>query len=96
MTRKRKMTNFDKIRSMTKPELARWLSKTGSQDDSAWLNWFDDNYCKKCAPVIREEDGRAVRYAYCELSDMCCKLGKEAPPADYDLAMLWLDEECGI
>lgn len=94
MIKKTKMTNLDKIRSMTKSELARWLANVRSQDDSTWSNWFDDNYCKKCAPIIREEDGRTLRYAYCELSGTCCKLGKEAPPADYNLAMLWLDEEC--
>mgnify|MGYP004677403349 FL=1 len=94
MIKRKTTTNFDKIKSMTKLELARWLAKVGPQDDSVWLNWFDDNYCKKCAPVIREEDGRTVRYAYCELSGMCCRLGKEAPPADCDLVMLWLDEEC--
>lgn len=89
------MTNFDKIRAMAKPELARWLTKTGSQDDSVWLRWFDDNYCKKCTPVTREEGGWTARYAYCELSGECCKLGKEAPLADYDIIMLWLDQECG-
>ena len=46
MIKRKTTTNFDKIKSMTKLELARWLAKVGPQDDSVWLKWFDDNYCK--------------------------------------------------
>ena len=75
------MTIFEKIKSYSLEELADFLDKNGSFDQSPWSDWFNDNYCSKCESVMcKAVDckeklgidpwyGEDMECAYCELID---------------------------
>jgi hypothetical protein len=72
------MTNFEKFKSMSIDELADWLDKYGQFDGSPWMEWFNDNYCKKCESIECEVDekdafwpGYTMDCTYCELENKC-------------------------
>ena len=49
---------FDKFKSMNIDELAEWLDKYGMFDNSPWMSWFDQKYCKGCEDIMcKYEDG---------------------------------------
>ena len=67
---------------MSLENLAEWLDKNGSFDDSPWLNSFTQKYCDNCESIechyadAKEKlgftplfDDDAIECAYCELSD---------------------------
>lgn len=77
------MTNIQKIKNMSVDELADWLDKNGSFDDSPWLQAFTEKYCEKCESIkIKYEEAQEKlgfslydfydcesECAYCELAD---------------------------
>lgn len=65
------MTNFEKIKQMSKKELAQWLDKNGSFDIAPWSEWFDKKYCKQCETIICKCGDVNMKYAYCELNGFC-------------------------
>lgn len=64
---------FDKFKSMNIDELAEWLDKYGTFDNSPWMSWFDQKYCKRCEDIMcKYEDGkREFLCSYCELNGNC-------------------------
>lgn len=75
------MTNFNYIKAMSIDELTEWLDKHGQFDSSPWIEWFNQEYCQKCASIectcadaeeklgINPFYGDTVECAYCELAD---------------------------
>ena len=80
------MKVFDDIKSKNIDELAEWLDKYGAFDNSPWVEYFNENYCRKCEP---ESD-----YGYCELNGNC-KFFKHMSeiPSCKDMVKLWLKSE---
>ena len=64
---------FDKFKSMNIDEMAEWLDKYGTSDNSPWMSWFDQKYCKRCEDIMcKYEDGkREFLCSYCELNGNC-------------------------
>ncbi len=88
------MNNFEKLKSMSVEELAKWLDKHGQFDNSPWITWFDQKYCKNCEDIMcKYEDGeREFPCAYCEIHDTC----KFFPnfnyvPGNEDVVKMWLE-----
>lgn len=81
------MSNLEHLQSMSIDELAAWLDKYGSFDDSPWSNWFSKKYCDNCESVkCKYEDTENVLgftpdlfgfyngdcdCAYCEVEKKC-------------------------
>jgi len=101
------MTNFEKFKSMSIDELADWLDKYGQFDGSPWMEWFNDNYCKKCESIkckFSEADeklgftplfpGKEIDCAYCEL-EKHCKFFTELMevPDNKSIIEMWLNQE---
>lgn len=58
-------------RRMNRQELAKWLLDI-SIEPSPWGEWFDRNYCQRCASVVKQcPDGATKEYSYCEENARC-------------------------
>ena len=90
------MNNFEKLQSMSVEELAKWLDKNVSYDDSPWSDWFDKKYCKNCEDVVCKspDDSRKYICAYCEIYD-CCRFFSDLGdvPDSEETVKLWLEAE---
>lgn len=91
-------SNFERLKSMSVDELAEWLDENGKFDNSLWMQWFDQKYCKNCEDVERhyESDGYYTRmcFAYCELNHKCRFFPNlDDAPNNEDIIKLWLEEE---
>ena len=101
------MTNFEKLKSMSIDELAKWLDENGAIDSSSWFEDFDNKYCAKCEAVMCSyEDAEAavgfkplfsddgIECAYCEIYKKCRFFEKlEEVPDGKEMAKLWLKAE---
>lgn len=101
------MTRYDKFISASLDALAEWINEHGQFDDSPWMNWFDNTYCKKCESIIltHKEDfdklglekwysSQTVECAYCGVYHKC----KYFPQyndviSNCDIIKLWLQQE---
>ena len=90
------MTVFDKLKSKNIDELAEWIDEYGQFDGSPWLDYWDDNYCKKCdsekvfVPALCKE----TKVAWCELHYKC-KFFQEMDdvPDIKQIIKIWLESE---
>ena len=90
------MNNFEKLKSMSVDELAKWLDEYVSYDDSPWCNWFDQQYCKNCEDIECKSADDSQKYicAYCEIYDNCRFFAdKNDVPDSLDTVRLWLESE---
>ena len=90
------MTNFDKLKNMSVDDFANWLNNHGHFEESPWMSWFDDNYCKKCEAIIcRCESGkREIPMSWCELNDYRCKFfPAEKTMGNLEIIKAWLEYE---
>ena len=91
-----KHTVFDKINSMNIDELAKWLDEYGAFDDSPWINWFNEKYCKNCPDIIcKYEDGvKEFPCSYCELNNKCKFFPEyDETPNNETTIKMWLESE---
>lgn len=91
-----KHTVFDKFKSMNIHELAEWLNKYGAFDNSPWMSWFDQKYCKNCEDILcKYEDGvREFPCSYCELNSNCKYfLDSDEVPDNKMIIKMWLESE---
>lgn len=91
------MTNYEKFQSMDFEEMARWFEEGNFDcDDTPWIIYFNDKYCKKC-DVVKTKDkrfGEEIIYTYCELYDKCRYFKDEdGCPSDNLMIRLWLNGE---
>lgn len=92
------MTKFEEIKSKNIDEFAEWLDKHGVYDYSLWGNWFDENYCSKCEPILVSKGGTDYHFdiqcAWCELNGKC-QFFKEldGTPDNKYVIKLWLETE---
>lgn len=91
------MTIFESIQSKNIEEFAEWLDEYGAFDGSDWMNWFDDNFCKKCEPEIACVEGfhGEREFGWCELHDGCRFIeGSKEVPDNKQIIKMWLELEC--
>lgn len=83
------MTVFDNLKTKTIDEIAEWLDEYIAFDDTPWLHWWDDNYCKECMTEIEEPET-----VWCE-SNGNCKFFKEEKeiPSSKEIIKMWLESE---
>lgn len=67
------MNNWAKLKNMSTEDLAEWLDQYGQFDNSPWITWFDQKYCKNCEDIMcKYENGeREFPCSYCEVYDTC-------------------------
>lgn len=90
------MTNFERLRKMDIDQFTEWLDEHGAFDQSPWILWFDEKYCKNCPDVMCEhEDGeREFPCAWCEIHGKCKFFQeKKEVPDNKEIIRLWLAEE---
>ena len=97
------MTNFDKLKSMSIDEFAKWLEEHGMIDNTPWMNWWDNNYCDKCESIIIKADeaesslgikpfyNEEYECAYCEMHDHCKFFPNQESPSISDIIKMWLE-----
>ena len=91
------MKVFDNIKNKNIDELAEWLDKYCTFEDSPWNKWYDENYCSKCKPIkssVANDFGYTSECCYCELNGNCkfFKDMKESPNSKQIIEM-WLESE---
>lgn len=101
------MTNFDCMKAMSVDVLAKWLDEHGQFDGSPWMDWFNENYCKKCesikvkSAIAKDKLGISPLYfdgtvdcAWCELHHKC-KYFQELDelPDNTEIIKMWLNHE---
>lgn len=92
------LTNWGLLKLKNAEEFAEWLDKNGQFDGSPWMKWYDENYCKKCEPIMCHYPDSKVQFpcSWCELNDNRCKYfpEMEQAPSNKEIIKLWLVEEC--
>ena len=93
------MNNFERIKEMNIEELTALLDKLDEGYDNApWMEWFGENYCDKCEPIMGrfewDESGREHEFGWCELNDGC-KFFPELDdiPSPEQTIRFWLESE---
>ena len=91
------VTNFSLLKRMNVEEFADWLDKNGQFDGSPWMKWWDENYCKRCEPIMCRYPDSKVEFpcSWCELNESKCKYfpEMEQAPENKDIIKLWLNTE---
>ena len=85
------MNIFEKVKSMEDiDEFADFLYKYVNMDNAPWTEWFDEKYCQRCEPEIK--DGQ--EWGYCELHGKCRffeNMSKQ--PTEKQVIKMWLENE---
>lgn len=93
---KRTIAQFDAFKLMNIEELADWICKHNSFENSPWSAWWDENYCQKCESVIAFVPYLNGEYecAWCETNGKC-RFFQELNeiPSLKDIIKMWLESE---
>lgn len=76
--------------------MAEWLDQYGMFDNSPWMIWFDQQYCKNCEDVVckYENDKKEFSCSYCELNDKCKFFPEyDEAPSNKEIIKMWLESE---
>lgn len=91
------MTNYEKIKSMSKDELARFLDDVAI-DEAPWNKAFDEHFCKDCPAVkanMERPDGTPgieMSFAWCEVFGHCKFFSQlDDTPSHLDVLKWWLN-----
>ena len=90
------MNNWAKLKNMSTEDLAEWLDQYGQFDNSPWITWFDQKYCKNCENIMcKYEDGeREFPCSYCEVYDTCKFFPDlDEVPGNKMIIKMWLETE---
>lgn len=90
------MTMFEVLKSKNIDELAEWIDKNGQFDNSPWLIWFDNTYCKNCETIMCHYAGSELmlRFSWCELNNKCKFFqDMDKVPSNKEIIKLWLETE---
>lgn len=90
------MTIFESMKSKSIDELAEWFDEHGAYDNSAWREWFDNNYCQKCESeyVYVEMFKKEQPCAWCELHKKCKYFqDMNEMPSNKQIIKMWLETE---
>lgn len=88
------MTNYENIPYNDKDKFAEWLSKLDCIENMPWIRWVDNNYCKKCEPIMCCYPDGTLEFpcSPCELGE--CPYGVGVNEIDNTgLIKLWFEAE---
>ena len=91
-----KHTIFGKFKSINIDEMVELLDKYGMFDNSPWISWFDEKYCKNCESIMchYEDSTHEFPCAWCELNDNCKFLpNAKGMPSNKEIIKMWLESE---
>ena len=90
-------SNFEHLKSMSIEELAAWLDEHGQFDNSPWMTWWNQTYCKNCPDIMchYEDSDYEFPCAYCELHDNKCMFFPDMDeiPDCEQIVKMWLEVE---
>lgn len=89
------MTNFEFIKTMSLPELAKWLDNINDYENTPWSKWWSTNYCDKC-PLEQGtivDTGATIHLCYCELYEKCKFFPNIKTPNSEEILKMWLESE---
>lgn len=88
------MTNYEMLKNKTVDELIDWLDEYVI-NDSPWISYFDNKYCKKCEPIHCEDgDCGSNDYGWCELNNKCRFFqDMDGIPDNKQIIKMWLERE---
>lgn len=89
------MTNIEKIQKMSIDELATWLDINGNFDNSPWMEWWNNTFCKNCPTEIAysQDTRRPLECSWCELHSKCKFFTDlEDIPDNKSIIRMWLNE----
>ena len=96
----KKQNKFNKIKNMNLNQFTKWLINIQNYDFGPWMEWFDENYCKKCEAIKCKYPDSKYEFeaAYCELADNGVKRCRFFPdmndvPNSKETCLMWLKEE---
>ena len=90
------VTNFDKLTTMSKDELAQWFhDEFGDREGNPWDRWVDKTFCNNCEGIRGDPEnpeqvdmfGNPMLFAPCELHDCPYNV---ADLNDLTVIKLWL------
>lgn len=90
------MNNWAKLKNMSTEDWAEWLDQYGQFDNSPWITWFGQKYCKNCENIMcKYEDGeREFPCSYCEVYDTCKFFPDlDEVPGNKMIIKMWLETE---
>lgn len=101
------MTTFDCIKAMPIEVFAKWLDRNGQFDGSPWMEWFNENYCKKCKAITVKREvsedklgispltsNGTIDCAWCELHNKCKYFQElDEVPDNEEIIKMWLNHE---
>ena len=90
------MNNWTKLKNMSTEDLAEWIDKYGAFDNSPWITWFEQKYCKNCGDIMcKYEDGeREFPCSYCALNGNCKFFPNLDDVRDNKMTIkMWLESE---
>jgi hypothetical protein len=93
------MNNFEKLKSMSVEELAKWLDKNGIIDNSPWMEHFNNKYCKNCESIMCKYHDSDYEFpaAFCEIHDTCRFFSDfNYVPGHEDIVKMWLEAEVRV
>lgn len=90
------MNNWAKLKNMSTEDLAEWLDQYGQFDNSPWMSWFDEKYCKNCESIMchYEDNTHEFPCSYCELNGSCKFFPDlDEVPGNKMIIKMWLETE---
>lgn len=86
------MTVFEKFKSMSIDDFAKWYEDKLYEEDPC-IDWWDNTYCKKCmADDSYESDG--LSYEWCNIHGKCKYFQELDNVPDFkQMIKIWLESE---
>lgn len=91
------MTIYEMFKNKTVDELAEWFDEHCMFDNSPWILWWDENYCKKCETEFCyvESVEKELEFAWCELNNDRCRFfqNMDEMPDNKQIIKMWLNSD---
>lgn len=89
------MNRFEQIQTMNMQEFAKWMDKYCDFDGSPWVDFFSEEYCDKCDPIMCRRENSKVEFscAWCEIHNNCKFFSSQEFPSMEDMILMWLQEK---
>ena len=81
---------------MSVEELSKRIGTHGQFDNSPWMSWFDQKYCKNCESIMchYEDSTHEFPCSYCELNGNCKFFPNlDETPDNKRIIKMWLELE---